>query len=148
MFRIPLVLSVTSCLLFVISSAVAQPTNYDGYQVVRVEVEDADAVAAVQALLHGQRELQLWSEVLAIGEVDLCVAPESLPVLDATGLCYEVIVDDVQKHIDGLYRSARDGGFFDQHHPFTPQSRTPPGAASLENGGHVPPHVARTEGSS
>ncbi|UCD74427.1 MAG: hypothetical protein JSV91_11625 [Phycisphaerales bacterium] len=94
------------------STADAQPIGYEGYQVVRITVgDDADVqkVHDLQKMLA--RDFQVWSEVVKIGPVEVRVAPMARLALAASGLRYEVTIEDLQQHIDRLYSGGR--GFFD-----------------------------------
>ncbi|MBU0717536.1 MAG: hypothetical protein KJ749_04745, partial [Planctomycetes bacterium] len=98
------------------STAYAQPTGYDGYQVVRIEIADEAELDTLRDLLTLYPDFELWSEALGIGLMDVRVAPAAVPLLDAADLCYDVIVADLQKHIDelyGVYDGRRGGNFFD-----------------------------------
>lgn len=94
-------------------SGSAQPTGYEGFQIVRVEVTDQSDIEALRALFETDSGIWLKSEVLMVGDVDVRVAPGSMGLLDAAGLCADVVIEDLQAHIDGLYSKARGGGFFD-----------------------------------
>ncbi|MCH7994184.1 MAG: hypothetical protein IIB57_07040, partial [Planctomycetes bacterium] len=91
----------------------AQPTGYEGFQIVRVEVTDQADIDVLRALFETDSGIRLKSEVLMVGDVDVRVAPGSMRLLDATGLCSDVVIDDLQAHIDGLYSKAHGESFFD-----------------------------------
>lgn len=93
----------------------AQPTGYEGYQVVRIEITTQTELDTLRDLLTLYPDFELWSEAPGVGPMDVRVAPEAAPLLDATGLDCEVIVEDLQQHIDELYgvHEGRGGDFFD-----------------------------------
>ncbi|VAX37704.1 hypothetical protein MNBD_PLANCTO03-1278, partial [hydrothermal vent metagenome] len=91
---------------------VAQPlatepvTRYDGHKLVGVELHTPEAVRTMQALGADQ-----WSHHISVGvPTDYLVSPEQLAVLDATGLVYQVRVDDMQVLIDAENARLRAGG--------------------------------------
>jgi carboxypeptidase A2 len=91
----------------------SQPTGYDGYQVVRIDIGNEAELQRLRGLLAIQPDFELWSEALGVGPMDVRVAPQALPLLDASDLRFEVVVPDLQEHIDQLYGGGRGGGFFD-----------------------------------
>ena len=98
------------------SPAYTQPSGYEGYQVVRIEITDEADLDVLRDLLTLYPDFELWSEALGIGPMDVRVAPVAARLLDASDLCYDVIVADLQKHIDelyGLHVGGRGGDFFD-----------------------------------
>jgi hypothetical protein len=101
-----------SCALGLARPAVAQPEGYEGYQVVRITLSDRADFAAFRALQTLGADFEMWSETARPGPVEVRLAPAARPVLDASGLRYEVVIEDLQKHIDMLYTGGR--GFFDQ----------------------------------
>jgi hypothetical protein len=103
------------------SRAYAQPTGYEGYQVVRIEIGDEAELESLRELTSIRPDFELWSEALGIGPMDVRVAPWALPLLDDSGLCYEVSIEDLQQHIDelyGLYDTTRSDDFFDYLRPY------------------------------
>jgi hypothetical protein len=82
--------------------ATAQPlatdsvARYDGHKLVAVELRSAADVRAVNAIGADQ-----WSHNISAGvPTDFLVSPEQLAALDATGLVYEVRIEDIQAQID------------------------------------------------
>lgn len=89
------------------------PVRYDGHKVVRVEITGAADIALME-----QISPDMWSHHAGRGPVDYRVPPESMAALDASGLKYEVLIDNVQTRIDQerarLAPEADRGlGFFD-----------------------------------
>jgi len=97
--------SILAALAFASSSAAAPdpqpqpaeaPVRYDGHKVVRVPI-------------HSLRDLRLMQQFsqdtwvcgpIRAGLVDFRVEPDTLPLLDAAGIQYEVVIPDVQALID------------------------------------------------
>ncbi len=102
-----------TCSVAVAVPAGAQPTGFDGYQVVRIEIADEADLETLRDLLLLDRDFQLWSEVARIGTVDVRVAPAGSLTLDLSGLRYKIVIDDLQRHIDEMYAGSRDPDFFD-----------------------------------
>lgn len=99
--------------------ATAQPdatgpvVRYDNYKVVRVELNSTADVRTLLALGADQ-----WSHHLEPGEPgDFMLAPDMVDDLDATGLVYEIINEDVQAAVDAenarLAGGAKTRGWFD-----------------------------------
>ncbi|MFH1749048.1 MAG: M14 family metallopeptidase [Planctomycetota bacterium] len=82
-------------------------------QVVRIAIANEAELEALQALEALGRDFEVWSEVIAVGPIEVRVAPAAVAVLDASGLRYEVTVEDLQQHLDELFGGRRDGDFFD-----------------------------------
>lgn len=73
----------------------AATVRYDGHKVVRVQVRDAADAALMRTISP-----DLWSHGEGPGLVDYRVPPERLADLDASGLKYSVLIDNVQARID------------------------------------------------
>lgn len=86
-------------LAFVLSlSTAADPATrvrYDGHKVVRVVPSDGEELRLVLELAD-----DVWSERIGPGPVDVRIAPDRLPVLDASGIDYDVRIADVQTAVD------------------------------------------------
>ena len=106
-------LVVVACVLGITASAYAQPTGYEGYQVVRIKMTSDAELETLRGLEALGRGFQVWSDAVRIGSVEVRVAPAAQPALDASGLRYEVITEDLQQHIDKLFSGSRERGFFD-----------------------------------
>jgi len=87
------------------------PVRYDGYQAVRILIDDIDQLEQVRAL-----GLRLMGEAEGFGKVDYLVSPEQLPALEASGLTYIVLQEDVQAALDAeqtrLSNPPRDEAWF------------------------------------
>jgi len=90
----------------------AQPRGYEGYQVLRITVRDRADCVKVRHLQSLGHDFQVWSEVVTMGRIEARVAPRARPILAASGLTSEVVVSDLQQHIDALYTPPADGDFF------------------------------------
>ena len=90
--------------------AYAQPKDFTGHQVVTVELATQADVDTLMAL-EPHEDFDLWSEGVGVGLVDVRVSPAQRLVLDASGLPYRVVIDDVQ----AMVAAERSGGvgFFD-----------------------------------
>ncbi|MFH1748799.1 MAG: M14 family zinc carboxypeptidase [Planctomycetota bacterium] len=91
----------------------AQPSGYEGYQVVRIAVTNEADLYTVHDLAALGDDFQVWSEVIRIGPIDARIAPAAQPYLAISGLRYDVIVDDLQKYLDARFGGTRVRGFFD-----------------------------------
>lgn len=78
-----------------VASASAQPVDYTNHRIVRVYPQSWDQIEKINAL----RAL-LLSEAENLRQVDYVVAPEAMPDLEAIGVQYTVLHDDVQRLID------------------------------------------------
>lgn len=110
-------LLVTALLLWgsLVVPAGAHPTGYEGYTVVRIQVSGITDLAALGELLSDPADFELWSEALGLGSMEVRVSPAGMPLLDAAGLRYEVVLADLQQYIDklyGLHDERRDETFF------------------------------------
>jgi hypothetical protein len=90
----------------------AQPTGYEGYQVVRVMVTDKAELEKFRGLRALGEDFQMWAEVMRPGLLEVRVAPAARLALDASGLRYEVTIADLQRHLDELFAGLRAGDFF------------------------------------
>jgi hypothetical protein len=100
--------------MLVASPSLAQPTGYEGYQVVQVTLSSEAELATLRELQNLGRDFQVWSEVVAlgVGPIEARVAPAAQPALKASGLRYEVTIADLQRYLDELYGDSRSD-FFD-----------------------------------
>jgi len=70
--------------------------HFYGHKVVRTNLTSVEQVAAVEAL-----NLDVWSHdcVLDVGENDLMLTDETLPILRKLGIPYHTLIDDVEARI-------------------------------------------------
>lgn len=93
------------------SSAFGQLARFDGERVVRVTVADESQLATALELSD-----DVWSHEIGVGPIDLRVNPTQLAALDASGLPYETLIDDLQAKIDSERSSIETGvTFFDAY---------------------------------
>jgi murein tripeptide amidase MpaA len=96
----------------------AKPEGLDGYQVLRVTVENEAQLETLTALDEASTEFEIWSEVAGIGVVEVRVSPAQWLALEATGLAFEVQVKDLQRLLDELYATAETRAFFDTYRSY------------------------------
>ena len=94
--------------------AAAQPTGYEGYQVVRITITDEVDLKKLRGLQTTSGDFEVSSKAVRVGlPVDVRVAPAARPALDASGLRYEVVVADLQQHLNKVFAGADESEFFD-----------------------------------
>ena len=91
------------------ASVSAQPNGYDGWQIVSVSISGETELQTLLKLDDGSRGLQIWSDRLGIGEVNVRVAPGRATALMRAGLRYRVVVEDVQTYLDNLLQARELG---------------------------------------
>ena len=110
------------CVLFLghpstVFSQRAEPApmaRFDGRQVIRVDVQSAEQMQALEAM-----GLDLWSCHPRRGAVDYMVTPEQKDAVAAAGFDFRTFIDNVQALIDGERADVpRGAGFFDDYHPY------------------------------
>ena len=77
------------------ASALADQVDYTGHKIIRAVPQSWEQIEKIHAL-----GALLLSEGEGIGRVDYVVAPEAMAGLDAIGVEYRVLNEDVQKLID------------------------------------------------
>ncbi|HZW09996.1 MAG TPA: M14 family zinc carboxypeptidase [Phycisphaerales bacterium] len=94
------------------TTGLAQPlatgpaVRYDGYKVVRVRIESVRDLQVMQALDADQ-----WAHRIEPGvPADFMISPEVLDELDASGLGYEVVIENVQEAVDAENARLAGGG--------------------------------------
>jgi carboxypeptidase A4 len=109
-----LALGLGTALLTAPAAAQDRAARYDGHRVVRVTITSERDLRTMLKLSD-----DVWSERIGMGPADFRLGPESMAALDASGLPYTVLVDDVQSLIDAersrLARPAGGGGWFDEY---------------------------------
>jgi hypothetical protein len=98
--------------------ALAQPRGFDGYQVVRVHVQNDQQLATLKALDLASTQFEVWSDVVDIGIVEVRVSPAQRQTLDNSGLEYEPWIDDLQDWYDHAFSPGPADGFFDTYHTY------------------------------
>ena len=80
--------------------------RYDGYRVVRVEITSAGDVKTMLGMGADQ-----WAHHIDPGvPADFMIAPDALDDLEASGLAYEVVIENVQDAVDAENARLRGGG--------------------------------------
>ncbi len=88
----------------------AQPVNYDGHQLVRVDVRSA---AELETLLAFSGDV--WTEQTGIGPLDVRIPPESSAALAQSGLSYVVLSRDIGPATRAHLAAPPARGTFDQY---------------------------------
>ena len=100
--------------------AYGQPAarRYDGYQVVRITIDDESQLRTLMALDAASRDFQVWSDGVGLGVIDVRVSPQQKRLLDASGLRYEVEIEDLQRRLDEMFKGAEEPDFFDSYRTY------------------------------
>lgn len=83
---------------FVPISRADQPdrrVRYDNYKLVRADLTSQEQLRTMLSISQDH-----WTESAGIGSVDFSVSPRGMQALDASGIRYEVLIDNVQTLID------------------------------------------------
>ncbi len=98
--------------------AIAEQVRFDNHKVIRATVRDAKDLATLEQLSPDP-----WSHHVGIGEADFRVPPENLAALEASGIPYVVLIDNVQALIDAERASLLADGpnpdFFTNYRTYT-----------------------------
>lgn len=94
-----------------VQSHVAGSVRYDGHKVVRATIKNARDLRTMEALSP-----DCWTDGSGIGKVDYRIAPETMEALDASGVEYTVLIEDVQALIDAERQGNQQDGWYDQYH--------------------------------
>ncbi len=93
-----LLASIIAFCLILTASASAQsdpPVRFDGHCVVRVHVQSEADLEFMLAISP-----DVWSHGIGLGSMDFRLTPQGLDTLRASGLEFEILIDDVQRLID------------------------------------------------
>jgi murein tripeptide amidase MpaA len=104
------ILATTAFAVLFSISAFAQQVRYDGHRVVRVQIDNPPELDLVLGLTD-----DVWTENIGVGPLDIRVSPDQFEMLKATGLEYEVMIDDVQQIIDEQASGIAGPGPFDDY---------------------------------
>lgn len=88
--------------------------DYSGHWVVRVDVQDASQLEQLLAISP-----DIWSEHVGFGQpIEARIPPDRVEALNASGLPYTILIDDIQKWIDieQAARLRRDATWFESYH--------------------------------
>jgi carboxypeptidase A4 len=103
---------VFTCLLA--AAAFGQPARFDGERVVRVTVADESQLATALELTD-----DVWSHEIGVGPIDMRVNATQFAALQATGLPFEVLIQDLQEKVEAeRFSIEAGGGFFDAYHRY------------------------------
>jgi murein tripeptide amidase MpaA len=105
-------------LLLPTSETLAQTKPLDGYQVLRVDIEDQSQLDTLLDLDESSNELEIWSDDLSLGIIEVRVSPAAKTLLDTSGLTYEVYIEDLQRRIDELFAGEAERDFFDSYRTY------------------------------
>ena len=96
----------------------AQPKGLDGHKIVRVLVDEREQLETLLALDTAAPGFEIWSEAVGLGFIDVRVSPNYRSALDAAGLPYQVVIDDLQALYDEMFRGPRGGDFFESNRTY------------------------------
>ena len=96
----------------------AKPTGLSGFQVVRVTVSDPSELVTLRALEAADRDVEIWTDGAGYGAADVRIPPAQKRALDAAGLEYEVVIEDLQATYDELFSAGEGAGFFDAYRSY------------------------------
>lgn len=87
-----------------------EPVRFDGDQVIRASIENHQQLRILLQLTP-----DVWTHGIGIGDLDVRIPAENVASLDATGIEYEVLIEDVQTLIDAeseRLENPIEGGWF------------------------------------
>jgi len=93
--HLTIVLALAHCLGLGAALAEDGPVRFDGHSVVRVHLQTEDDLRFMLGVSDDP-----WAERLGVGVLDFRVAPDRMDDLRASGLEFEVLIEDVQSLID------------------------------------------------
>lgn len=85
--------------------------RYDGHKVVRANIKDLRELEIMQSISP-----DCWSHGSGIGQVDYRIPPDRMEALIASGIEYEVLIDDVQALDDAQRLGGQGDGWYDSYH--------------------------------
>jgi len=101
-----------------VSISAAQPVGLEGYQVLKVELRNDREVEEIIALDEASPEMEIWSDCLDVGVIDVRVSPDDAALLKELGFEYEVDVEDLQQLYDELFQGPPWDDFFDTYRSY------------------------------
>jgi len=87
-------------------------------QLVRIDVADISQLRTLAAFHNAHRDVEIWSEALGIGPIDVRLPSHTRQALDATGLSYRVLVEDLNFQRQGLMGATAGADFFDAYRSY------------------------------
>lgn len=101
------------CILLALcpAASLAEQKDFTGHKIVSVTLSTQAEVDALLTFESASDDFDIWSESVGIGSVDVRISPQQRTILDASGLPYRIIIEDVQ----ALVAAERSGGagFYD-----------------------------------
>lgn len=91
-------------------AAAGEPVRFDGERVVRVMVHSPQQLAQLLSMTD-----DVWTEGATSGPIDVRMTPEQFAQLQASGLKFVVLIEDVQAAIEAERTPPERGGFFDHY---------------------------------
>jgi len=104
-------LNVGSGAAFGQDQAAQEPVRYDGHKVVHANIKSARDLRIMETLSP-----DCWTHGSGIGVVDYRIPPEALEALAASGVEYEVFIEDVQALIEREKQGNQRTGWYDSYH--------------------------------
>lgn len=101
-------------ILLGISVILGQEVSYSGHKLVRFNVNDKKELASLESFVKANR-LDAWNE-LRVGSVDIRFNPQQAKQLNATGIKYDIVNDDIQKLFNNEKFAKRSGQFTESYH--------------------------------
>jgi murein tripeptide amidase MpaA len=98
-------------LLLLLVAAFGQQLTYGGQKVIHAYLTTPAQLQLVQSL-----KIDIWSDYPRVAELDMRVTPAQLARLQAEGIPYTVMIDDVQKLLDAQAREVHAQGLFDNYY--------------------------------
>lgn len=112
-------LAVLLCSLSVdTSNAQAEPQDRGKLQLVKMTITDKAQLEIVKSLDAESRDVEIWSDWLGIGTVEVRILAEHKRRLEAAGIQYEVLIEDFQVLRDQLFGPSRDAGFHESYRTY------------------------------
>ena len=93
------------------AAAASEVVRYDGHKVVRATITSLHDLQVMDSISP-----DCWSESRGIGQVDYRIPPDKMDALTASGIEYEVLIEDVQALDDAQRAGGQGDGWFDSYH--------------------------------
>ncbi len=93
------------------------PQVNPGLQMLRVTLDDASQLDTLVALERQRRDLQIWTDRLALGPIDVRASLAAVQAIEKAGLSFEVTIPDLQAYYGRLFPGG-GGDFFDSYRTF------------------------------
>jgi len=93
------------------AGAAPEVVRYDGHKVVRANIKTLHELDVMESLSP-----DCWSHGSGIGKVDYRIPPDMMDALNASGIEYEVLIEDVQALDDAQRAGGQGDGWYDSYH--------------------------------